>query len=258
MSDLRKLTLFAGVAVLAAAMSMAGLAAEDASGGPVHRGSVRPYMLAPAHDGVTVCWISERECVGRLRWQAEGVADWREAAEPAAGRFHSVRVARLQPATEHRIEAFSGDTPAGDLAYRSLPAPGADPGGGLTFFVYGDSQARSERHGLVAAGVLAEARRLNQFTFILHLGDFTDKADDHAEWARQFFRPAQETLRRLPIVPVRGNHDGDGASFRMFFPQPEPPGGAPGDTDRLVDCGPIRVLVLDRFAPESTAEARRK
>ena len=250
--------------ILASAFLAAIPAARKAAGGEpgesVHADvQAGPYMLAPAPDGVTVCWLSEKECVGRVRWQAERAPSWLEARETQAARFHAIRIKGLSPDAEHRIEAFSGDAPAGALAYRSPPGPGAETAAGMSFFVYGDSQARPTEHALIAGGLLAEAQRLQQFTFVLHLGDFASKAtSSEAEWIRQFFGPAGDLLRRLPILPVRGNHEGDGEMYRRFFPEPSPPPELPGGCDYRFDYGPARFLVLDRYAPGGTREARLK
>lgn len=243
--------------VAAVVFSGAGVMTADRGAAKAAEPLAGPYMLNPAPDGVTVCWLSDRECVGRVRWRAEGADRWNEVGEGARTRFHAVRVTGLSPDTEHRVEALSGDSPAGALAYRSPPAPGEAPDAGMTFFVYGDSQARPAVHEEVSAGILAEAERLKQHTFVLHVGDFTSNSDtsSEAEWSRQFFRPAAAMLRRLPLLPVRGNHEEVAKMFRRFFPEPGPPVALPDGCDYVLSYGPLRVLVLDQFVRGSASEA---
>lgn len=239
----------------AAAVLLAAVGAEDAgkSAAPL----AGPYMLAPAPDGVTVCWTTEEACVGSVRWRAAGAADRQEAREAAAAEHHAVRVSGLSPGAEHELEAFSGAASAGTLACRTPPKPGAEPPEPMTFYVYGDTRSNPAAHEKVAAALLAEAERLKQHTFVVHVGDFAQRGSDEKEWGRQFFRPAAAMLRRLPLLPVRGNHEGDAGLHRQFFPEPRPPEKLAGSCEYSLDFGPARLLVLDEYAVEGR-EARLK
>jgi len=65
-------------------------------------------------------------------------------------------------------------------------------------------------------------------------------------------------LARLPVVPVRGNHENKTDLFSRYFPSPgRPQDRAEGD-NLCIDYGSVRLIVLDKYLPASALEAQKK
>ena len=144
------------IAALAAALPAA--AADPESG---MRFRVRPYLLAPAPDAMTVRWLSESgaagtvECNGTTRTSTPVLArdlDYQNA-EPlelqhaAPPYVHSVRIDGLEPATSYPYSV----TQDGDVLKAVLttaPRPGdVGRGGGVRLLIYGHPAAQPESRG---------------------------------------------------------------------------------------------------------------
>ncbi|HUT57074.1 MAG TPA: metallophosphoesterase [Phycisphaerae bacterium] len=213
-----------------------------------------PYVIDLSKDGGTVCWQSTRELVGAVRVKASNANRWEEIREAKATRFHAVRLSKLAAGAEHDVEVQGDGRKLGELVFRTAPAEAEE----FTFFAYGDTRTHSDDHATVATAMLAEARRLKQFTFVVHTGDFAEAGSDDQATAEQFFRPAASLLARLPLVPVRGNHENKTDLFKKYFPLPKRPPELGDADDRCVDYGSVRVVVLDKYAPPEALEARMK
>ena len=215
---------------------------------------VPPYAIDLATDGVTVLWQTESPSAGAVRYRAAGGVAWAEAPSAGAGAFHSVRLAKLQAGTEYEAEALAGGKKVGALAFRTAPTKADE----FTFYAYGDTRSHPRDHKRVVAGLLAEVNRSGQHTFLLHTGDFAEEGSDEQSTAEQFFRPAAPLLARLPVVPVRGNHENKTDLFRRYFPAPgEAQDQSQGETFCL-DYGSVRLIVLDKYLSPSALEAQKK
>lgn len=74
--------------------------------------------------------------------------------------------------------------------------------------------------------------------------------------ARQFFTPAAPLLARLPLVPVRGNHENGTDLFKQYFPWPGRPADHGGADDLCFDYGSARLVVLDQYTSLSAGDKR--
>jgi predicted phosphodiesterase len=223
-----------------------------------------PYVVGLLTDGGTVCWQTTAPAPGAVRMKAESDANWVEVKEPKPAQFHAVKLSGLSPATVYQVEATSGGRKLGELTFRTAPAKEDT----FTFYVYGDTRSHPDAHGQVVAAMMAEAARLKQYTFVVHTGDFamqeskefrqaTVMADEKVT-ADEFFAPAAPLLERMPLVPVRGNHELFQDLFSKYFPAPEHPVSSAGGDDYCFDYGSVRLIVLDKYAPRSAMDARMK
>lgn len=84
--------------------------------------------------------------------------------------------------------------------------------------------------------------------FIVHNGDFAEKAEDSTGWNR-FFSNVTSLVARIPLMPVTGNHDEveeQAAGFTSHFNVPD--NGAKGSiagTTYSFDYGPVHITVLN-------------
>jgi len=119
---------------------------------------VRPYLLNPAADALTVRWLSEGGTAGTLECNGKTYASEPvlardlayHDAEPLDLQFgsppylHSVRVTGLEPATSYPYSVTQdGETIRAVLT--TAPRPGeVGRGGGVRLFLYGDASAQPE------------------------------------------------------------------------------------------------------------------
>lgn len=246
---MKRLTTLAAAAVLSAAAAAAGEGESPLLSGP--------YVVGLGTEDATVCWQTPRENKGTVRFRAEGKAEWTAAAETEAAAFHAVRLEKLSAGTEYEARVLAGGQELAALAFRTAPEK-ADR---FTFFVYGDTRSNPGAHEQVTTALLAEARRLKEHTFVLNMGDLASYGSDEEQTARQFFRPAAEMLRWLPIFPARGNHECGTRLFPRYFPAPPragpPEKGLTGD-NYCFDYGSVRVVVLDQYAAGGEVQAQVK
>ncbi len=139
------------------------------------------------------------------------------------------------------------------------------------FVVVSDGKASPERHFLTApvddrafrllsggdsrTGI-AERRKMNQLMARLveqdpgiiafvHGGDYNAAANDWEEWAGWFEDHAltfTSTGRVLPLIPTRGNHEGDGSMYNAVF---NTPGGSAGNYYALRLGANVTLLTMD-------------
>ena len=212
-----------------------------------------PYIIALTTDGATVCWQTVKDSPGAVRVKAEGAAVWKESKEAKPARFHAVKLSELAAGTVHQVEVLAGPGGAklGELSFRTAPKE-ADA---FTFFAYGDTRTHPEAHERVVKALVAESERLKQQTFLLHTGDFASGGSNEAETAKQFFHPAAPVLARLPLIPVRGNHESGSELYAKYFPAPERPAASGEADDLCFDYGSVRIVVLDQYTrPKSEPE----
>ena len=248
-------------AVLASGLCLLGLAAtavraQETAVVRERRILAGPYSLGLTTNGVTVAWQTMRPRAGAVRYRRADAPPrtWTEVASASEGPFHLVRLAGLEPGTEYQAEALADGMRIGGLAFRTAPAVAED----FTFFAYGDSHDEPARHRLIANGVLAEAARLGQRTFVLHAGDLAALNVGEEKMARQFFRPAARMLARLPVAAVKGNHDNANPQlFRRYFPPMGEATGSPIGETYCFDYGPVRLIVLDPYLPVPVLEVQK-
>lgn len=184
--------------------------------GPGVKVSIPPYVVDLGETTVTIAWTSLSASVGEARLMGEEGET--ETAESAATRHHRIRFDGLLPGSTYRYEV-------GEIYSGSVRTP--RPGAMQRFAVFGHPGGSAPPNSYPAAA-LAQAVLDVDPDFALCTGDicyFTSEAS----FAELFIRPFSRLLRllrRLPIYPAAGNHDGgfprkrrwDYSIFRQLFP----------------------------------------
>jgi predicted phosphodiesterase len=191
--------------------------------------------------GPCVQWVTSNSAT--IMWQTDVAADSAvhcgigapeglAACDPAVVTLHRVVLTGLEPGVVYAYRAASG--PASQTGtFRT--APRADQP--FRFVVCGDTQTDAAVHRQIASGIAASGADL-----VLHAGDLVGAGRDYALWDTEFFEPAGELMRSVPVVPVLGNHDYGGAGppwFFYFFDRPLNEGWF------AMTYGNVRVIGLD-------------
>ena len=87
----------------------------------------------------------------------------------------------------------------------------------FSFVFYSDSQNNPEVWGKVTT--LGWLERPN---FAIHAGDLVDRGGHMPDWLVDFFPPANDLMRRVPMYTILGNHEDDDANYYRYFHNPEP------------------------------------
>jgi predicted phosphodiesterase len=91
------------------------------------------------------------------------------------------------------------------------------PGGfkPFRFVAYGDTRSNPAIHGRVANRILSENPAL-----VIHTGDLITAGCRYDMWGREFFEPAKNLMKSVPVYPCLGNHEGNSHWYFDFFSLP--------------------------------------
>jgi len=119
--------------------------------------------------------------------------------ETASRTLHELRLSNLLPDTRYRYTLTGPGITPQEGEFASAPAPGhAAP---FQFAIYGDTRSQERPHRAVVEALVREGP-----AFAIHTGDLIEDGRSEAMW-QQFFDIEAPLLRRVPFVPVIGNHE---------------------------------------------------
>jgi len=151
---------------------------------------------------------------------------------PPLVRLHEAHLCGLQPDTEYSYRVGGGGTFSSVGTFRTAPAPTADEE--VVIAVVGDT-----RNGYaVWASVIARIEEVAAPDLILFTGDAVTLGQYQPEWD-EFFRVAEPTLRRAPMVATVGNHE---AASPTYFSLLSMPGN---EEDFSFDFGAAHITVVN-------------
>ena len=126
----------------------------------------------------------------------------------------------------------------------------------LSFFAYGDTRNGVGTHDAIAGQLISTYTTDPAFqTLILAPGDLVGDGEAESAWTEEFFDPRYPNIRALlsslSFLPVMGNHEGNGALFRKYFPMPFVASGY-----WSFDYGPAHIALLDQYTPYGVGSAQ--
>jgi hypothetical protein len=195
---------------------------------------VGPFLQNAGADTMTVAWIRHDDAACTLAFAPRSGAGTELRVRPcrpiegSTNFFYEARLAGLRPDTRY---AYSLRCPGGTVRahFRTFPRKSDR----LTFIYYGDNKGGHGIHRRLVS-------RFEQHSplFVMHSGDMTDHGT-YAEYRPLFFHPLRDVIDHIPLLPGRGNHEGNGKAYRQVFCLPD------GDTWYSVDCAHVHIVVLD-------------
>lgn len=200
-----------------------------------------PYVIAVSTDRASVCWQTVQPSAGGLSFGVVGNTNITCCVGPMTN-FHAVTLTELKPGMKYNATVSSGARKLGHISFTTAP----EKSDSFSFYVYGDTRTYVADHELVAKAIAAEARRLDQHTFVVHTGDFAEYESSAEQVAAQFFVPAGVFLEDMSLVPARGNHEGN--LFGSYFPCPARSIEGHGADDYFLDYGSVRIVILDQYS----------
>ncbi len=127
------------------------------------------------------------------------------------------------------------------------------------FYAYGDTRTNTAAYDSVCAAILRDivSSIPERPAIAVHVGDWVQDGDSEADWDGQFFSSlapnARMFLAHVPVMGCRGNHEGTGALFRMYWPY------AFGDSAGCwysFDHGLVHFTVIDQYVAYSDPSAQ--
>lgn len=213
-----------------------------------------PYVIGITTNSATVCWNTHERTTLSLKHRTHGSNKWNEEISGPAI-FHAITISNLLPWTQYDAQLCIGNTVLGETSFNTAPQSKTN----FVFYVYGDTRTRISAHSRVANAIANMVRKNNSVpTFIIHLGDFAEYGSDMLQTAEQFFQPAQQFLKMLALIPVRGNHENGTDLFEKYFPVPQRADIEKGADDFYQDYGDVRIIVMDQYHQMRISPARLK
>ncbi|MHC4661501.1 MAG: metallophosphoesterase family protein [Planctomycetota bacterium] len=120
-------------------------------------------------------------------------------------------------------------------------------GEAMKFAVFGDTRSQPKEHKKAANAILREKP-----AFVIHSGDFVYDGRKSRLWDSEWFEPAKEMLKSIPVVPAIGNHENNAAEYYEIFDVTT--GGAP---DYAIVIGDVEIVSIDTsrdFLPGAPAK----
>lgn len=207
-------------------LALCGALAVPASALQIVRG---PYLQQVTQTGITIMWQTDQPSDSAVDYGPEAAyGSTIAAAEPVA--IHKIKLTGLQPDTAYHYRVRSGDTASMDAVFHSAVRPGTP----FRFAVYGDNQSHPESHRRVVEGIISAKPRI-----VINVGDVVADGNVYEEWQRQFFGPAADLMREVPVYVAIGGHEGDSHWFYDLTAYP-----APGDYYSF-DYGSAHFTIVD-------------
>ncbi len=175
--------------------------------------TIQPYLTNPTPTSVTVIWETDSESSSEVaygpdascgqtvggnisRYQAPELSS-RKAPEFNLFR-HQAALTGLSPGQNYYYQVRGAQTPSS--VYNFLTLSGSTVAS-FKFAVIGDTRSDDLGHLSLIKKISAQPG----LAFYIHMGDYADNFQ--AGMRRNFFAIEQPLASRLPIWPVRGNHD---------------------------------------------------
>lgn len=172
---------------------------------------------------------------------------------------YSVTLQGLKPGTRYVYRIGDGKQWTADGSFRTEP----DANTTCKFLLFGDSQ--SSDYSVWRATLESAYRQNRDADFFINAGDLVDHGQTMKEW-QAWFQNGQNVLKKLPFVPVVGNHEtytpkGEFSMPHYFTTQFSLPENGPEQLKEQVysfDYGNVHFVVLDsqfgeerKFVPDS-------
>jgi hypothetical protein len=198
-------------------------------------------------------WDDEtHDAADEYEHRSSGAQNSGQYDEDAAPVFHHHTLSGLEPASEVHFRVVTEAGASRPYWFRTAPAD-ARP---FVLLYGGDSRSDSAARRAMNRRIRDLVESDPTVVAFHHGGDYIETGSSWPQWDR-WLRDWQETVtsdgRVLPIIPARGNHEGDGVLYNRVF-------GFPGDAKSVGDWWTTRIgedftlIVLDSNVSQAGAQ----
>ncbi len=215
------------------------------------------YLQSATSSSIVVVWTTQASSSGAVEFGlAPGALDERRDSA-SSGTQHEVHLTGLSPSTRYYYRVLGDEAPleGGDDEHSFVTPPPEGSRTKLRAWIVGDSGTGGAAQGRVRDAMLEHVGdHLPQL--YLHLGDMAYTDGTYAEFTENFYAPYASILRRVPVWPTLGNHEGhssdSGTQSGPYYggyvlPTAGEAGGLPSGTEAYYafDYANAHFVVLD-------------
>ena len=193
---------------------------------PLIRG---PYLQSVTTDSVVIVWETSPAADGRVDYGLTPALEI-SVTDSTPVAHHAVTLTDLVPYTQYHYQVSSSGVPLGRASTFRTAAPATQTT--FSFAAFGDTRTNHVAHQRVVSRIVAMTP-----DFALHTGDLVGSGGDAAQWDR-FFAIEEDLLRRVPLFPVPGNHEGNHPNYFDAFHLPH------NERWYAFDYGPVHFVGL--------------
>jgi len=217
-----------------------------------------PYLIYPGIPSeMTILWQTTSSSTCQIFWGTttqylDGTETPTESGTGNNEHQYIFTLENLQPDIRYFYRVICGNDTSIASFYSALP----DTATQSKFLVFGDTRSHPEDMELVSAAMLSEIENDSLYQHLLiHSGDFNSN-DAESTWDEQFFNRAYPNnlsiQSQIPIVGVRGNHEGTAIQYNKYWPFPYLNTGA----YYSFDYGPMHIAVVDEYTDFTAGSAQ--
>jgi hypothetical protein len=226
----------------------AGLTRVDLTKGP-------ELIYTGSNTSMKIFWQWNANASFRVDWGASAAYGSSSAAVNAydtTNHLYTYTITGLTPGAKTFYRVVTGSQYA---AGSFLAGPGA-AATTLKFVSYGDTRTNPSIHNGVAGQVNALYQSDPAYqTVNAFVGDFVTDGNTDSYWTSQMFDPTLGNIRaelaNIALLPAMGNHEGSGALFTRYFPEP-----FVSARYWSVDYGPAHFILLDQYTSYTSGSAQ--
>jgi len=201
-----------------------------------------PYLQHVTQTSIVVMWQTDAPSDSALDY-GPGPDYGSIASGPAGATIHEITLTGLAPDTAYHYRVRSGDVRSADATLRTAVRPGTP----FRFAVYGDSRSDPAAHHRVVEGMIAAKPRI-----VIHVGDVVGNGDNYDQWQTEFFGPAADLMREVPMYVAIGNHEHNTHWFYDLLSYPKP------ENYYSFDYGSAHFVIVDTNQPYDDQSAQYK
>lgn len=236
--------------------------ASAASAQPAH---VRVVWLEDPAREALISWTTKTKTPGKVGWGVEPQAsfiDYTRQATSAATRpdddekfwVHHAKLSSLEPGRVVHFRVSAEGSVSKEFWFRAAP----DDATPFALLAGGDSRSDSKMRRVMNRRMRTLVSDNEAILALAHGGDFIATGNSWSQWRRwldDWGETVGEDGRVLPIIPTRGNHEGNGELYNIVF-------GFPGDKDAGGDWWVTRIgqdfalVTLDSNASQSGSQRK--
>ncbi len=154
--------------------------------------------------------------------------------------FANFTLTRLKPSTKYYFSVESEAGISREFYFISAPADDRD----FKLLYGGDSRSSSTKRRLVNLLIKKTVEEDPSILAFVHGGDYNSRANDWRQWSSWLDDHSLTTTddgRVLPLIPTRGNHEGDAETYNEVFASP----GFSGTDYWATKIGKLLWITLD-------------
>jgi len=216
-----------------------------------------PYLQSATPNSIIVVWTTLDDSTGAVEWGMAPNALDQQASSGSTGTQHEVTLSGLTPSTRYYYRVIGDDEAlaGGDELHTFVTPPPVGSRAKMRAWVVGDSGTGGSMQARVRDAMLEEVGAFLPDLY-LHMGDMAYTDGTYNEFTENFYAPYADVLRRVPVWPTLGNHEGassdSGSQTGPYYggyvlPTAGEAGGLPSGTEAYYsfDYANVHFVVLD-------------